>query len=111
MEELNSWCLHSFPAEGLHAEYRACWELHTAVTGHRYARRSNLDPWGRHTDAALWEVLRHVQLSGCVSAMGSGLTSRMAEGGDNLSTGQRQLFCLARCGRERVQQTSVLASA
>lgn len=36
-----------------------------------------------------------VQLSTAVSGLG-GLDSRMSEAGDNLSVGQRQLFCLAR---------------
>ncbi len=57
--------------------------------------RSNLDPWGEHSDAALWRVLGAVQLKGVVAAAG-GLDARMAEAGDNLSVGQRQLFCLAR---------------
>jgi hypothetical protein len=44
----------------------------------------------------LWEVLGAVQLKPAISAAG-GLSAPMAEAGDNLSVGQRQLFCLARC--------------
>jgi ABC-type multidrug transport system fused ATPase/permease subunit len=57
--------------------------------------RSNLDPWNQHDDAALWRVLSAVQLKPAIRAAG-GLHVRMAEAGENLSVGQRQLFCLAR---------------
>jgi ATP-binding cassette subfamily C (CFTR/MRP) protein 4 len=57
--------------------------------------RSNMDPWSAHSDARLWQVLRAVQLSTAVRKLG-GLDARMAEAGNNLSVGQRQLFCLAR---------------
>lgn len=57
--------------------------------------RSNLDPWNQHDDAELWRVLAAVQLKSAIRAAG-GLAVRMAEAGDNLSVGQRQLFCLAR---------------
>jgi ABC-type multidrug transport system fused ATPase/permease subunit len=57
--------------------------------------RSNLDPWHQHEDAALWRVLTAVQLKPAIRAAG-GLHVKMAEAGENLSVGQRQLFCLAR---------------
>ncbi|EFN52562.1 hypothetical protein CHLNCDRAFT_138549 [Chlorella variabilis] len=57
--------------------------------------RSNLDPWGTFEDGRLWEALRAAQLGGVVAALG-GLDAHMQEAGDNLSVGQRQLFCLAR---------------
>jgi len=57
--------------------------------------RTNLDPFGRHGDAALWAALGRVQLRGAVEASG-GLAASVAECGDNWSAGQRQLLCLAR---------------
>ncbi|GFR40947.1 hypothetical protein Agub_g1611, partial [Astrephomene gubernaculifera] len=58
--------------------------------------RRNLDPWGTHTDEQLWRALETVQLKTHVASAPGGLDARLAECGDNLSAGQRQLFCLAR---------------
>lgn len=67
--------------------------------------RSNLDPWNKFDDAMLWNALRTVQLEGPLRALG-GLAAPMLDGGENLSVGQRQLFCLARA---LLQGASILA--
>ncbi|KAJ3072985.1 Multidrug resistance-associated protein 9 [Podochytrium sp. JEL0797] len=58
--------------------------------------RSNLDPFGRHSDDELWAVLARCSLNDFVTSLGSKLESPVAEGGSNLSLGQRQLLCLGR---------------
>jgi ABC-type multidrug transport system fused ATPase/permease subunit len=77
--------------------------------------RTNLDPFDEHTDAELCDALRRVHLisdtapasanaSGSATPMESdtntnvfrSLSSKISEGGLNLSQGQRQLLCLAR---------------
>ncbi|KAK9370171.1 P-loop containing nucleoside triphosphate hydrolase protein [Lipomyces kononenkoae] len=58
--------------------------------------RDNLDPAHAHDDTELWEVLELSHLKEHVSKMDGGLGARVAEGGSNLSVGQRQLMSLAR---------------
>ena len=58
--------------------------------------RKNLDYFGEYSDEQLWNVLESVKLKEAVSDLSAGLDSVMAEGGANLSVGQRQLVCLAR---------------
>eukprot|EP00210_Caulerpa_lentillifera_P007444 g7114.t1 len=57
--------------------------------------RSNLDPWNEFSDAQVWAVLSRVHLEETVKAFG-GINAPVAECGNNLSVGQRQLLCLAR---------------
>ena len=55
--------------------------------------RNNLDPLGRHTDAAVEAILREVDLW---DKMDSGLATQIDSAGSNLSQGEKQLLCLAR---------------
>ncbi|XP_049883671.1 probable multidrug resistance-associated protein lethal(2)03659 [Pectinophora gossypiella] len=58
--------------------------------------RDNLDPGGRHSDAQIHAALQQVELTELVSNLPAGLSTRLGDGGGNLSSGQRQLLCLAR---------------
>ena len=58
--------------------------------------RSNLDPYGRHSDAELWDALGHVALKEVVAALPEGLSARVAENGAprRLPVGRREAALL-----------------
>uniref|UniRef100_A0A8C4V961 ABC-type glutathione-S-conjugate transporter n=1 Tax=Falco tinnunculus TaxID=100819 RepID=A0A8C4V961_FALTI len=58
--------------------------------------RMNLDPLNQYTDADIWTALELTQLKSFVADLPDQLEYQCADQGENLSTGQKQLVCLAR---------------
>ncbi|XP_027626858.1 multidrug resistance-associated protein 1 [Tupaia chinensis] len=58
--------------------------------------RMNLDPFSQYSDEEVWTSLELAHLKDFVSGLPDKLNHECAEGGENLSVGQRQLVCLAR---------------
>ena len=58
--------------------------------------RFNLDPFGVHSDRAIWSALESAHIKDCVEGDILGLDKIVGEGGLNFSVGQRQLLSLSR---------------
>lgn len=58
--------------------------------------RSNMDPFGEYTDEEIWSALERCGMRLYVEEMPGELSGQVAEYGENLSQGQRQLLCLGR---------------
>lgn len=59
--------------------------------------RFNLDPGNEHLDTELIEALKRVGLDSWFTKQGENLNYQIHERGKNVSLGERQLVCLARC--------------
>lgn len=58
--------------------------------------RENLDPFAQYSDEEVWDALRKVNMREYVDGLDGRLQAKVAEGGSNMSLGQRQLICIAR---------------
>jgi ABC-type multidrug transport system fused ATPase/permease subunit len=58
--------------------------------------RENIDPFSRFSDEEIHEALQRLNFEHAISRFSAGLDTPISEGGISLSSGERQLLCLAR---------------
>lgn len=58
--------------------------------------KSNIDPFDEYTDEEIWNALERCSMKESVEAMPGGLEAAVAEYGENLSAGMRQMLVLGR---------------
>ncbi|KAI8999162.1 P-loop containing nucleoside triphosphate hydrolase protein [Gaertneriomyces semiglobifer] len=58
--------------------------------------RTNLDPEGLFNDDTIWAALDAASVRSAVASLDGGLDAKIVNGSEFLSTGQRQLVCIAR---------------
>ncbi|KAK4841924.1 hypothetical protein QYF36_012657 [Acer negundo] len=71
-------------------------EKKIGVVGRTGTVKTNLDPLEQHSDQEIWEVVNKCRLAEIIRKDRRLLDAPVAEDGENLSLGQRQLVCLAR---------------
>lgn len=58
--------------------------------------RTNLDPFDERTDDEIWDALEQVEMKEIVSMQYGNLSAQIGDSAQRLSSGERQLLCLAR---------------